>query len=807
MPFEQRTLETVKGAVQRVVFHSEETGFKVLKVRMNSGPILSVTGELGPDIVVGTVAIFHGDHRTHPKYGSSFRVASYEIEHNAEELNSIKLYIDAIAPNVGRERSEMLIAHFGDDLIRIMDKEPHRLSEAPGIGKVTAESLVAAWRINRDRWSEVRQEFTLRAFLYALGIKERRVKRILGHFGGGLLAETQIKDNPYILAEVDGIGFSLADHVAQKIGVPLNSPARLRAFIFYVFNHICPSNGHLFLTEEELVQIINQYGSEQSTVFIDKPKLDRSDVTELINLLVLDEKLTRYEDGVYSNKCHFYESRAAELLTEIVEKPSDLLLLNQEAVDHFIINYEEENGIILSDDQRRAMHYFVEKKVFIITGGPGTGKTSILKAIVEFIKKSRLQFICLTPTGISAKKLSLTVKHEASTIHRSLGFRGNEWIHGENNKVETDVVITDEASMIDQEVFYRLLSALKNRVHLILVGDDNQLPSVGAGNVLRELINCGVIPTVRLNVIFRQAEASDIIRVAHRIKEGDTDLSNFKTDPKSDVFFIRENNVQVIETTIVRFAQKFKDERRLFQIISPKNQGPLSVSALNKLLQDVLNPASPVLEEMAFDDGVIRKGDRIIIKKNDYENLIYNGDIGKIVKIGGGFVTVIIDDREIQLSLDDLDGKMKLAYVISAHASQGQEYPYIILPFINQYGKFLLQRNLLYTALTRAKQKAIILGHGSALERAILNSSVYKRNTKLGVRVCQILENRRKLFTSPLPEMPPECPPVQPNAVPVSSAPIEELPSDTIEMPVKKKRRRSSKPSPSPEVNAEMLPF
>jgi exodeoxyribonuclease V alpha subunit len=428
---------------------------------------------------------------------------------------------------------------------------------------------------------------------------------------------------------------------------------------------------------------------------------------------------------------------------------SDLIFLTKKDVEDHIENFERENNIALSDKQKDALYDFAEKKVFIITGPPGTGKTTLLRAIVSLVKKLKLRLTCMTPTGISAKKLAMTIDSDAYTIHRRLGFKGGFWTYNESNQFETDIIIIDESSMIDQEVLYRMLIALRDRVHIIFVGDDNQLPSVGAGNVLREMISCNHIPTVRLDQIFRQNEASDIIRVAHKIKNGDTDLSLFKSDPRSDVFFIREGNPDSIERLIVDLAQRLKG-KKAFQIITPRNNGPVSVDSLNTILQKVLNPPAIGLEEMKCYNYILRKGDRIIVRKNDYERGIFNGDIGKVITIGGGFINVEIEGRSIQLTVEEIDQKIKLAYSITVHRSQGLEYPYIIIPFINQHGKNLLQRNLLYTALTRAKEKVIIIGHGSAIEKAIKNSSVSRRNTKLGERIgrCLQLKQSGSLQTS-----------------------------------------------------------
>lgn len=774
-------IESLKGTVQNVVFSNPETGFKVLRIKMATGPVVSVTGEFGPDMVEGAIASFHGSYKTHPKYGSAFRIKSYNISHNVEELGSIRLFIDEIAPGIGTTRSNAIIKHFGKDVFKVLGN-PYKLMEVEGVGEVSANSLADAWNENKIRWDELRSEFTLRAFLSELGIKEKRAKKILGHFGGGLQAEIAIKENPYVLAEMDGFGFSIADFIAKQLGHPLDSSERLRAFLLYVMNVLCPAMGHLFYTAEEAVVLVNEYAKKNETKFLGKSEIDCGDVNKEIQNLISRDLCKNDLEAIYSKASYLYETRSAQLLAQVMNTPSDLILLNTAAVDDYIVEFEDSNGMTLSQEQKDALHYFAEKKVFIITGPPGSGKTLITKAVVGLAKRMHLTLTCMAPTGISAKKLSSTVNHEASTIHRGLGFRGKEWVYNEQNKFETDVIILDESSMIDQEVFYRLMSALRSRVHMVIVGDDNQLPSVGAGNVLKELINSKAVPVIRLETIFRQAEASDIIKVAHKIKNGDNDLSLFKPDPEADVFFIRESNLLNIERFLVKLAQKFKDERRLFQIITPRNEGPLSVSVLNKILQEVLNPPAEGLEEINLGQFMIRRGDRIVIKKNDYENMVFNGDTGKVIRIGGGTITVSVDERQITLSVEDLNTKMKLAYAISVHGCQGQEYPYVILPFVNQFGKMLLQRNLLYTAITRAKTKVISIGHASALERAINNASVYKRNTKLGDRVCLRISQTENGSSTPIwQEEQPFSPHVLKNEEPSSSPLPATLHMDSID--------------------------
>lgn len=743
-------METIKGKVTSIIYKNDETGFKVLKVKMPKGPVLSVIGEFGPDIIKGAAAEFHGDYKAHPKYGHNFKVSGYTITHNQEQVESLQIFLDSAAFNIGPDRAHAIIAYFKDDLIRILDEEPHRLLEVPGIGEGSAKNVEDAWKEKRQEWFDNRKQYDLRAFLNNLGIREKRVKRILKHFGR-LNAEENIRENPYILTEIEGFGFSTADHIARQLGTPISDPKRLKAFILYMLKILCPGNGHLYLTKDEIVLYANKYCDENETTFLNKTRLIVDDVEDPVKVLVSEKHLEDDNEAIYAKACHTFETVAVSRLVQIMSTPSDLLFIKEKDIIKHIKTYEQHNNIVLSDEQKQALHLFAEEKVFIITGGPGTGKTSILKAIVSLIKKRNLRLTCMTPTGISAKKMAETIEYDAYTIHRRLGFKGSSWDYNEGNKYDTDVIIIDEISMVDQEVFYRLLCAVKDRVHIIMVGDHNQLPSVGAGNVLRELLNCGMIPTVRLEKIFRQNEASGIIKVAHQIKDGNPSLELFKEDPKADVFFYRENSVEKIEQFIVKLAMKFKEEKKVkFQILSPKNQGPLSVDALNTLLQNVLNPAMEGLSERNCMGFILRKGDRIKVKKNDYINAIYNGDIGKVVGISSNFIDIEIDDRIIKLPVEEIDEKIKLAYSLSCHASQGQEYQYIILPFIKQHGRMLLQRNLLYTAITRAKQKVIILGHGSAIEMAINNASVYQRNTKLGERIIACFQQKKKSF---LPEL------------------------------------------------------
>lgn len=386
-------------------------------------------------------------------------------------------------------------------------------------------------------------------------------------------------------------------------------------------------------------------------------------------------------------------------------------------------------------------------KRFLLGDFTVTHNTTVIKAFVEIMKKLGILFELLTPTGIAAKKLGDTAGCEAHTIHRRLGFRGSSWTNNSLNKYYTQVVIVDEVSMVDQEVLYRLLTALYSNVKIIFVGDNDQLPSVGPGSVLKELIESGEIKTIFLDQIFRQEECSEIIKEAKEIRDGNIDMKYFRKESKADIWFIPDNNDKRIENGIIKFSQQLKDIMKTkkdmtFQIISPRNQGPLSVETLNIALQKVLNPPHPEKKEVRLNEYIIRKGDRVIIRKNDYSLGVYNGDVGKAVSVTPHLITIDIEDfyernRRVEIPLRAADGMIKLAYCLTIHKSQGMEYSIILLPFIRAHGNLLLQRNLIYTAITRAKKKVIVLGQASAIEYAIKNDKIQKRNTILGERIKQ----------------------------------------------------------------------
>ena len=458
-------METVTATIFKMIFAKEEAGFKVMVTRTQGGKSLIITGEFGPEIIPETVATFHGDYGNHAKYGHQFKAKSYMVIHNARELASIKIFLNSVTDNVGPERSEAILAHFGTDTLNIIENFPNRLTEVPGIGKVLAANIVAAWQENRQKWSAEKIIYSLRAFLLSLGLREKRIKKVLDHFGGReSQAEDAIKDNPYSLIELDDFGFTTVDFIAKQLGMSDEDPKRFKAFILYLMEYICPSNGHLFLTIPEIVESVQKYCSEANTQFLGS-EVNEFAVFQMVRELASDKKIVLDENiRIYSNKQFDFECKSAALVKNIIEEKSDLIFLTREKVDEFIKIFEHEHGWILSDEQKTALYYFAEKKVFVITGLPGSGKTSISKAIVSLALDLGLSLTCMTPTGISAKKLSGVINYDAYTIHRKLGYRGGKWLFDEVHQYNSDVVLIDEVSMVDQEVFFQTAICFKEKI-------------------------------------------------------------------------------------------------------------------------------------------------------------------------------------------------------------------------------------------------------------------------------------------------------------------------------------------------------
>lgn len=872
-------MDTIVGVIRKLIYENSDNDFKIFDITRKDRSITRVQGDFS-NIVRGAKIELHGSYKQHPKYGISFKADAHSYGYN-EDVQSICLYIQSIAKWIGPERAYKIADHFGSDIQNIIESNPERLLEIEGIGEKVAESLSEAWLLNSNLKN-------IRIFLHGLGLGVGKIKKIITMFGTD--TDSILRENPWILCR-NGFGFSTCDSIAYKLGLDMNCRFRYEYFILNGLDKNT-SSGHLYLHPEQLVDLFNNYSKKSEYCF--KDNIVIKDIAPHIRNLIKEGYVINENNRIYDISNFFYENECARLLSKVYGK-NDTCKLDDFNVGKFISRYEAQNKISLSDAQKDVLRSFVKEKVMVITGSPGTGKTTVSRALVQIMKENSISFELLTPTGIAAKKLGNTCGCEAYTIHRRLGYKGTKWDYNINNKYTTQVVIVDESSMVDQELLYRLLSAVHYSTKIVFVGDNDQLPSVGPGNVLKELIDSKVFKTVFLDIIFRQEECSDIIKGAKKIRDGDIDLSLFKGSKDADIWHIKEKNVGKIEQVILDFSkqlkEKVKDKGNLnFQIITPRNQGPLSVETLNNLLQSVLNPPDSGKKELKVGAYKIRKGDRVIICKNNYELGVFNGDIGKVAFITIDKVTVDIENfssssNRVEIPMSKADEILKLAYAITVHKciqrgtliqtdrgllpieeivigdsvlthkgrykrvtwagfvgnkagrcirtynnemilssdehkwlimrdsehlfieamyvksgdylcrpdynlvdnkiilnmdnnedrcryiyqevkdnvvydevepmydltieddesylasdyfchnSQGMEYSMVILPFIKEHGRLLLQRNLLYTAITRAKKKVIVLGHTSAIENAILNDKIQRRNTKFSKRI------------------------------------------------------------------------
>lgn len=719
------------GQIERITFFNEENGFTIAKIKAgNHAGLVTVVGNLMSP-TPGEILEMKGEWAFHPRFGEQFKVADYKIKVPAT-VDGIKKYLGSgLIKGLGPVMAERIVKTFGKASLDVIENQIEKLKRVEGIGKKRIAMIKTAWREQR----EIRD---LMLFLQSHGVGTGYAVKIFKQYRNRAIAV--VKQNPYRLAgDIFGIGFLKADTIAEKLGFPKDAPLRVEAGILFALEQFS-DDGHVFFPLDALIdKCLGILGVDKPVVADALKSLAAEEkiIIENIDLTVGDTSKTGR--AVYLARYHVAESVVAAGLIRLVSASKSIRQVNaQKALDWV----QRQLVIQLAQNQMDAVRCALENKMMIITGGPGTGKTTITNAVLKIFLRMRAKTLLAAPTGRAAKRLSETTGHEARTIHRLLEFSVQKGGFQRNpeNPLECDLLIVDEASMIDTLLMCHLLSAIPPGATLILVGDANQLPSVGAGNILNDIIRSGKIPVVELKEIFRQAKTSRIITNAHKINAGmmpELDLQA-TDDIRKDFYFIEQEDPEIVLEDILklvkdRIPQRFGlDPVDDIQVLTPMHKGIVGAANLNDRLQAVLNPG---------DGGIVRgkrtfrAGDKVMQIKNNYDKDVFNGDIGRIRAIypEERELLVVYDGRQVPYEYSDLD-EIVLAYAVSVHKAQGSEYPAVVVPVLTQH-YILLQRNLIYTAVTRGKQLVVVVGTRKAMAIGINNNNPKKRFTYLRQRL------------------------------------------------------------------------
>ncbi len=712
--------ECITVTIDRIAFQNEQNGYYILKASSREYPAgITVVGSFGV-IQPGEEVRVHGTWACHPQFGMQFQALSHTVLKPATLVGIEKYLGSGMIKGIGPVTAKKLVSNFGLETLEVIEKNPERLAECDGIGPHKIEKIVGGWFLQRAI-----QDVMI--FLQGHGISPAYASRIYKKFQKDSMSK--VSANPYILAtEIPGIGFKKADKIAQEFGITDADPRRLKAGILYVLDNLT-KDGHLFLTLDDL-QI-----KAAEILQLDS----QSDIETFVNELAAENRLiiVNWEDDrlVYLPSSYRAEHNSVELLESfLAERPQ----IAREKLLEVLEEVFKKHGLRLTPIQELAVEKSLRKGLLVITGGPGTGKTTTLKAVVAAHKALKRKVLLASPTGRAAKRLAEVSGYEAMTIHRLLEYSPQEHGFKKNGSdpLDCDTLIIDESSMIDMQLFYSLIKAVPGHAAFILVGDSDQLPSVGAGLVLRNLILSEVVPVVKLETVFRQAESSDIIKNAHLINSGKMpELLVPDGKKKTDCYFLHADENEKVISLLKNVVNKslparFKyDPMKDIQVLSPMNRGPLGAGNLNVVLQEALNPAAPDKNELSHLNRVFRTGDKVIQLRNNYDLEVFNGDIGFIKEANDEDQELIVEFSQgevIYQSSDLLD--LSLAYAITVHKSQGSEYPAVVMLIATQH-YMLLQRNLLYTGLTRARKHMVIVGTKRAVGMAVTNNRVKKRNT------------------------------------------------------------------------------
>jgi exodeoxyribonuclease V alpha subunit len=747
IPLAEKQNETtsIQGTIGRITYQHPETHYTVARLDEDGGPGTTIVGTLFP-VAEGEEIKVTGTWKRHPRYGLQFQVDHWE-KIDPATIEGIEKYLGSgLIKGIGPTYAKRLVAAFGLDTLKILSEQPLRVLEVDGIGEVRAHRILQAWQEQRGMQDVM-------VFLQGHGVGASLALRIYRVFGTDTI--TQVRENPYALAQqVHGIGFLLADRLANQIGIRGDFPLRVQAGVLHVLREMA-DRGHCY------AQLASLKRNAAALLNIEEDPVDAA-VAKLAarGELVMQEGAADSDAQVYLQELYHAERRVASALQNLLATPSRL---QQEqivgrrnsargVIDLVSPELFAPSAVILDEDQMRATEQALREKVLVITGGPGTGKTTLLTALLSILRRAKANFVLAAPTGRAAKRMAESAGEEATTIHRLLEYNPREggFQRSEDNPLRVDFVIVDETSMVDLPLMDHLLRAVDPHSHLILVGDVDQLPSVGPGSVLRDLIDSGVVPKVVLRRIFRQDRQSLIVVNAHRILQGQSLLLADHTGVSDFVFLAHESEEEILATTKTLLREEIPRALRLqvdevaqtIQVLTPMHRGLLGTINLNRELQALLNPSGVTLER---GGATLRHGDKVMQLRNNYDKGVFNGDLGRIAGIDrdDGSVKVDFLDKVVEYESDELD-EINLAYATSVHKSQGSEYPVVVLPLHTSH-YLLLHRSILYTAVTRGKKLVVIVGSRKALAMAIRNFRVEKRNTGLMEKLSALAKPSRIL--------------------------------------------------------------
>ena len=736
-------MEVIKGYVDHFLYYNESNTYGVLELDTEDDDVIC-TGRF-PGLTEGETIEVSGEWVDHPTYGVQLKVLNYEIIEPTDILDMERYLASGAIKGIGPSTAKKIIKHFGEDTFRIIEEEPERLSEIKGITERKAISIAT-------QMSERHELRNVVMFMQKYGISNSMAIKLYDEYGSQI--KSIILNNPYKLArEVNGIGFKRADEIAAKTGVKLDSEFRIQCGIIHCLKE-ASTDGHTYLPREELIRSAYELlGVCESDI---ERQLDELKIERQLIEVKSEDRLNIYLSEYYQIE----KNCAVKLLT--LARYSDRISASE--LDSEIKSIESELDIELHDLQREAVIKALSEGLFILTGGPGTGKTTTIKSIISGLERRNLRFVLAAPTGRAAKRMSETTGYEASTIHRLLSIKHNPeeradayFEMNEDNPLDVDAVIIDEASMVDIFLFNSLLKAISPGCKLIIVGDSNQLPSVGPGQVLKDMLDSGVCPNVELKYIFRQSNESHIVTYAHMINNGEQ--IDFTTKYE-DFFLLKRDNYEEIRQALLyliceKLPKHFNTSPMQIQVLTPMKKGALGVWELNRILQECINPPSDKKVELEYGENIFRVGDKVMQTKNNYDmewdimstygisaqrgKGVFNGDIGIIDHINkpSRLIKITFDDgREAEYSYETLE-ELELAYAITIHKSQGSEYPVVIMPLLGG-PRSLLYRNLLYTGVTRAKDCVVILGSENTVKEMIRCENENRRYTGLAARIGEV---------------------------------------------------------------------